>query len=327
MNTATDVERHAPTAAFGPPYVTTNPLGETPLVPLERLAAGLPGRLAAKLESRNPSGSVKDRVAAALVDDAEREGRLRRGGTIVAPTSSNTGIALAHVAAARGYRLKLTVPRDWAEERLALLLYLGADVALTDGNGMRAAIERAKTIAASTPGAVLLDQFSSKANPEVHRRTTAQEIWRASGGEVAAFVAGVGTGGTVTGVALGLREHRPDVHIVAVEPEGSAVLSGRSPGAHAIQGIGAGFVPPLFRRDLVDAIATVSDDEAFSVAQRLAREEGILAGISSGAAVAAALRVCARPSMEGKLVVTLICDSAERYVSTPRGRAASGSRA
>jgi cysteine synthase A len=295
-------------------------IGSTPLVELERIAAGLPGRLAVKLELRNPSGSVKDRVALALVRQAEKEGRLREGSTLVAATSSNTGIALAHIASARNYHLKLTIPRDWAEERIPLLLYLGADVSLTDGGGMRAAIDRAKALAQITPGAVLLDQFASPANVEVHRTTTAQEIWGGTDGEVAAFVAGVGTGGTITGVALGLREHRRDVHIVAVEPAASAVLSGRRAGSHSIQGIGAGFVPPLFRRELVNEIETVSDDEAFFVARRLAREEAILAGVSSGASVAAALRLCARKEMAGRLVVAMICDSAERYVTTPRPR-------
>jgi len=286
-------------------------------VPLRRLAP--PGaRVAVKLESRNPTGSVKDRVAAALVDEAERSGALVAGGTLVAATSGNTGIALAGIGAARGYKVQLTMPQDWSHERIALLLYLGAHVVLTPGSGMREAVTRAREIAASTRGAVLLDQFASPANPEVHRRTTAEEIWQDSRGEVAAFVAGVGTGGTITGVSIGLKAHDPRVHAFAVEPASSAVLSGEPAGKHSIQGIGAGFVPPLFRFDLVDEILTVSDERAFDCARRLALEEGVLAGVSSGAALSAALEYAARDSSAGKLIVTMVCDSGERYVTAPR---------
>ena len=299
----------------------TDAIGHTPLIELHRLGLGLPGRIAIKLESRNPSGSVKDRVAVALIDDAEQRGQLVRGSTIVAPTSSNTGIAMAHIAAARGYKLRLTIPSDWANERIALLLYLGTDVVVTPGGDMQGARERAKEIAQSTPGAVLIDQFVSPANPEIHRRTTAAEIWEDSYGKVAAFVAGVGTGGTITGVGLGLRAKKRDVRLVAVEPAGSPVLSGGAAGKHAIQGIGAGFVPPLLRRDLIDEVVTVSDDEAFANAHRLALEEGILAGVSSGASIAAALALAAQERMAGKLIVTLVCDSGERYVTTPRADA------
>jgi cysteine synthase A len=296
----------------------TEGIGQTPLLELRRIAPELPGRVAVKIESRNPSGSVKDRVAAALIDEAIEMGRLYPGGTIVAATSGNTGIALAHIGAARGYKVRLVIPEAWSHERIALLLYLGADVVVTAGHAMDAAVERARAIVAVTPGAVLLDQFTSAANPAVHRRTTAQEIWREAGYGIGAFVAGVGTGGTITGVALGLRAHLPQVRIVAVEPEGCAVLTGGAPGAHAIQGIGAGFVPPLLRRDLLDEVLAVSDDDAFTHAARLAREEGLLGGTSSGAALAAALRVAARAEMAGKLVVTMICDSGERYVTSPR---------
>jgi cysteine synthase A len=296
----------------------TEGIGGTPLLELRRMTAGLPGRIAVKVESRNPSGSVKDRVAAALVGEAEASGALGPGSTIVAPTSGNTGLALAHLGAARGYKVRLTVPEDWSHERIALLLYLGADVVVTEGGGMRAAMERARALVASTPGAVLIDQFHSPANPEVHRRTTAEEIWSDTDGEVAVFVAGVGTGGTITGVAQGLRAHRPGVRIVAVEPASSAVLSGQPAGTHAIQGIGAGFVPPLLRFDLLDEIRPITDEQAFACTQRLAREEGILAGVSSGASVAAALQVASRPSSEGRLVVAMVCDSGERYVTTPR---------
>jgi cysteine synthase len=304
--------------AESPRRSLTEGIGRTPLLELGRMTAALPGRIAVKVESRNPSGSIKDRVAAALVGEAEASGVLRPGSTIVAPTSGNTGLALAHLGAARGYKVRLTMPEAWSHERIALLLYLGADVVVTEGGGMRAAMDRARALVASTPGAVLIDQFRSPANPDVHRRTTAEEIWSDTGGEVAAFVAGVGTGGTITGVAQGLRAHRPGVRIVAVEPATSAVLSGEPAGNHAIQGIGAGFVPPLLRFDLVDEIIAVTDEQAFACTQRLAREEGILAGVSSGASVAAALQIASRPSSEGKLVVAMVCDSGERYVTTPR---------
>jgi cysteine synthase A len=299
-------------------------VGHTPLLELQRITAGLPGRVAVKLESRNPNGSVKDRVALALVDDAEQRGQLRPGGTLVAPTSGNTGIALAHVGAVRGYKVRLVVPEAWSYERIALLLYLGADVMLTPGNGMRAAVDKAREVADSTPGAVLIDQFVSPANPETHRRTTAEEIWRDSEGEVAVFVAGVGTGGTITGVALGLRAHKPGVHIVAVEPASSAVLSGEPPGMHAIQGLGAGFVPPLLRLELIDEIVKITDEQAFACTRRLALEEGILAGVSSGAAVSAALAYASRDSSAGRLIVTMVCDSGERYVTAPRMGARQG---
>lgn len=295
----------------------TDGIGRTPLVELRRIPQGR-ARVAVKIESRNPTGSVKDRVAAALVDEAEASGVLPPGGTLVAPTSGNTGIALAHIGAARGYKVRLVLPEAWSHERIALLLYLGADVVLTPGSSMAPAVERARELAASTPGAVYIDQFASQANPDVHRRTTAEEIWTDSAGEVAAFVSGVGTGGTVTGVALGLRAHDPGVRVFAVEPATSAVLSGGLAGAHAIQGIGAGFVPPLFRFDLVDEILQVTDERAFDFARRLALDEGILAGISSGASVAAAVAVASRDEMAGRLVVAMVCDSGERYVTTPR---------
>jgi cysteine synthase A len=306
----------------------TEGVGRTPLLELRRLTAGLPGRVAVKLESRNPSGSVKDRVAVALVDEAEQAGLLRPGGTLVAPTSGNTGIALAHIGAARGYKVRIVLPEAWSHERIALLLYLGADVMLTPGSGMRAAADKARDVAAASPGAVLIDQFGSPANPEMHRRTTAEEIWRDSGGQVAVFVAGVGTGGTVTGVGLGLRAHKPGVRVIAVEPASSAVLSGEPAGPHAIQGLGAGFVPPLLRFDVIDEIVPVTDEQAFDCTRRLALEEGILAGVSSGAALCAALAVASRDSSKGKLVVTMVCDSGERYVTAPRieARATRGAR-
>ena len=292
-------------------------VGQTPIIELHRLTKGLPGRVAVKLETSNPTGSVKDRVASALVDEAEAAGALRAGGTVVAATSGNTGLALAQIATARGYRVKLVIPEQWSSERIPLLLYMGADVVRTPGATMPPAIERARKEARDQAGAVLLDQFISPANPEVHRRTTAEEIWRATGGQVAVFVAGVGTGGTITGVGLGLRAHRPDVRLVAVEPASSAVLSGARPGPHAIQGIGAGFVPPLLRRDLIDEVIAVTDEEAFERSRDLARVEGILAGVSSGASLSAALRLAARRENADKLIVTVAADSGERYVTTP----------
>lgn len=295
--------------------------GGTPLVELRRVTRGLPGRVAVKLESRNPSGSVKDRVATALVDEAEARGVLSAGSTIVAATSGNTGLALARIAAIRGYQVRLTIPEDWCHERMALLLYLGADVTVTPGGSMKVAADRARALTGGSRDvapAVLLDQFASEANREIHRTTTAEEIWSATGGEVAAFVAGVGTAGTITGVSLGLRARKRGVHVVAVEPASSPILSGGKAGRHGIQGIGAGFVPPLFQHGLVDEILGISDEAAFDWTRRLAREEGILAGVSSGAAVCAAAKLASRREMAGKLVVTMVSDSAERYVLAPR---------
>jgi cysteine synthase A len=286
------------------------------LVELRRIGHGLHARIAVKLESRNPTGSIKDRVAEALVADAEGRGRLHPGCTVVMATSGNTGLALARVAATRGYRVRLAIPSQWSHERLALLLYMGVDVVIAQGD-MRAAVARVLQILAETPSAVHLDQFTANANVDVHRRTTAEEIWSATHGEVGAFVCGVGSGGTITGVALGLRARKPDVTVVAVEPAASPVLSGGKAAPHAIQGIGAGFVPPLLQRELLNDIAAVSDDDAFEWTRRLAREEGILAGISSGANVAAAVAVARRESMAGKLIVTIVSDSAERYVIAP----------
>jgi cysteine synthase A len=292
-------------------------IGHTPLVELRRIGAGAGVRLLAKLESRNPGGSVKDRIAAAMVEDAERSGRLRPGGAIVEATSGNTGIALAVVAATKGYTLHVTMPERMSRERLALLRYLGAHVTLTPGTLMREAVERAEALRRSIPGAVALDQFNNPANPEAHRRTTALELWDDSGGALDVFVAGVGTGGTITGVGEVLKARKPEVRIVAVEPASAAVLTGRRPSNHMIQGIGAGFVPPLLNRAVIDEVIAVSDEEAFSHARRLAREEGILAGISSGATLAAALRLATRPELGGKTIVFMICDSGERYTNGP----------
>jgi cysteine synthase len=295
----------------------TETVGATPLVALRRIGRELPGRLAAKLESRNPAGSVKDRIAASMIDDAERRGLLRPGATIVEATSGNTGIGLAFVCAARGYRLVLTMPERMSRERILLLRFLGAQVVLTPGVLMREAVDRARHILSESPGAMSLNQFGNPANPEAHRRGTGPEIWSSSEGAVDVFVAGVGTGGTVTGVGEYLKTVKPGVRVVAVEPAHAAVLSGGRAGNHLIQGIGAGFVPEILNRSVIDEIATVSDDEALVNARRLAREEGISAGISSGATLAVALRVAARPEYSGKLVVFMVCDSGERYVSGP----------
>jgi cysteine synthase A len=294
-------------------------IGRTPLVELRRIGAGTGARLLAKLESRNPGGSVKDRIASAMIEDAERTGVLRPGGAIVEATSGNTGIALAFVAATKGYTLHVTMPERMSRERLALLRYLGAHVTLTPGTLMREAVDKAQALRRTIPGAVALDQFRNPANPEAHRRTTAPELWDDTGGDVDVFVAGVGTGGTITGVGEVLKARKPGVRIVAVEPANAAVLTGRRPSNHTIQGIGAGFVPPLLNRAIVDEVATVSDDEAFAHALLLAREEGILAGISSGATLAAALRIARRPEHAGQTIVFMICDSGERYTNGPLG--------
>jgi cysteine synthase len=295
----------------------TATIGRTPLVALGRLGAGLPGRLAAKIESRNPAGSVKDRIAWAMIEDAERRGLLGPGATIVEATSGNTGIGLALVAAARGYRLVLTMPERMSRERVLLLRYLGAEVVLTPGVLMRDAVDRARQLLDTTPGALSLNQFANPANPEAHRRGTGPEIFADSGGAVDAFVAGVGTGGTITGVGETLKARKPAVRVVAVEPAHAAVLSGGRPGNHLIQGIGAGFVPEVLNRAVIDEIATVTDDEALHHARLLTRQEGIPAGISSGATLAVALRLAARAEMAGKLIVFMVCDSGERYVSGP----------
>jgi cysteine synthase A len=292
-------------------------VGKTPLVELRRIAKGLPARIAVKLESRNPCGSVKDRVGVAMIEAAEKDGTLKPGMTIVEATSGNTGIALAFLTAARGYRLVLTMPERGSKERVALLRYLGAEVVLTEGSLMRDARARAVELASTMPGALQLEQFDNPANVDVHRLTTAVEIWDDTQGEVAVFVAGVGTGGTITGVGEVLKKKNPAIRVVAVEPARAAVLSGGAPRNHMIQGIGAGFVPKILNRDIIDEVIAVTEDEAFDNARRLAREEGILAGISSGAALAAALAVARRPELAGKLVVTVVCDTGERYANTP----------
>lgn len=292
-------------------------VGRTPLVELPRLTAGLRARIVAKLEGRNPWGSVKDRLGVALIEDGERRGALHPGATLVEPTGGNTGIALAFAAAPRGYRVILTMPEGASRERVALLRYAGAEVVLTPGTLLRNAVERAEEIARTVPGAVMLQQFKNPANPEIHRRTTGPEIWSDTNGAVDVFVAGVGTGGTITGVGEFLKGKKPEVRVVAVEPEKAAVLSGRAPGDHIIQGIGVGFVPPVLNRSILDEVVPVTEEAAVEYARRLAREEGILAGLSSGAALAAAWSVATRPEAQGKLVVVLLPDTGERYISTP----------
>jgi cysteine synthase A len=292
-------------------------VGNTPLVELRRIGKGLPAKILGKLESRNPCGSVKDRIGVSMIEDAEAKGQLTPGATIVECTSGNTGIALAFLCAARGYRLVLTMPERMSAERVALLRYLGAEIVLTPGSLMKDARTRADEVARTIPGSIQLQQFDNPANPEIHRRTTAREIWEDTGGNVDVFVAGVGTGGTITGVGEVLKAKKPSVRVIAVEPENAAVLSGRPPRNHLIQGIGAGFIPKILNRNIIDEVIAVSEDAAFEHSRRLAREEGVLAGISSGAALSAALAVARRPELEGKVVVTMICDTGERYVSTP----------
>ena len=294
----------------------TGTVGKTPLVELGRLGKGLPGRVIAKLEMRNPAGSVKDRVAVALVEDAERRGILRPGMTLVEATGGNTGIGLAFVAAIRGYHLILTMPETMSKERVALLRHFGAEVILTPGILMGEAVTKAEQLVRETPNAVMLDQFRNPANPDVHRRTTALEIWDDTEGAVDVFVAGIGTGGTITGVGEALKEHKSSVRIVGVEPATAAVLSGKPAGNHQIPGIGVGFIPEVLNRGIIDEIITVTDEEAFAMARRLAREEGILAGASSGAATHAAVAVASRKTSKGKMIVVLLADTGERYVTT-----------
>jgi cysteine synthase len=293
-------------------------VGETPMVALRGLGEGLGAEVCVKLEYFNPGGSVKDRIGVAMIDAAEEAGEVERGrSVIVEPTSGNTGIALAMVCAARGYELILTLPEGMSRERAKLLRAYGAEVRETPSlGGMTEAVELAREICEQRKG-FMPQQFSNPANPEIHRRTTAEEIWSDTDGEVGAFVAGVGTGGTITGVGQMLRERSPEALVVAVEPETSPVLSGGVPGPHKIQGIGAGFVPEVLDRSVVDEVLSVSDEDALEMARLAAQREGILAGISAGANLKAALGVAARPEMEGKRVVTIVCDSGERYMSLP----------
>jgi cysteine synthase len=292
-------------------------IGNTPLVVLRRLTAGLETRVLAKLEFFNPLGSVKDRIGRSMIEAAEAAGKLKPGGVLIEPTSGNTGIALAMIAASRGYRLILTMPDSMSLERRKLLTRLGAELVLTPGSeGMPGAIARARELATTVPDAYMPDQFSNPANPEAHRRTTALEIWNDTDGQVDMLVAGVGTGGTITGVAEAIKARKPSFRAIAVEPADSPVLSGGKPGPHQIQGIGAGFVPAVLRIELIDEIIQVHYRDAEATAARLAREEGVLAGTSSGAAVWAALQVAGRREMRGRTIVVVLPSTGERYIST-----------
>jgi cysteine synthase A len=292
-------------------------VGATPLVRLNTIAGGLSAAILAKLEFQNPLGSVKDRIGVSMIEAAEAKGLIRRDTLIVEPTSGNTGIALAFVCAAKKYRLVLTMPETMSLERRKLLKHLGAELVLTPGaEGMAGAINRAKEILAQTPGAYMPDQFGNPANPEIHRRTTAEEIWRDTQGGADILVAGVGTGGTITGVAEVIKARKPSFKAVAVEPADSPVLSGGRPGPHKIQGIGAGFIPAVLNTQIIDEIITVTNEQAFETAREVAKLEGILCGISSGAAVFAALQVATRPENQGGQIVVIIPSTGERYLST-----------
>ena len=295
----------------------TATIGHTPFVRLNRVAEGLSARVLVKLESFNPASSVKDRIAWSMLGRAEREGKLSPGATVIEPTSGNTGIGLAMVCAARGYRLILTMPETMSVERRNLLRAYGVQLVLTPGSeGMRGAIRTAEELLQQYPGAFLPQQFQNPANPEIHRETTAREIWDDSDGEVDIVVAGVGTGGTITGIAEALKPRKPSLQTIAVEPAASPVLSGGKPGPHKIQGIGAGFVPEVLRTELFDEIIRVDEKDAIATTRRLAREEGMLVGISSGAAAFAALTVASRPTNAGKCIVAILPDTGERYLST-----------
>lgn len=295
----------------------TKLIGNTPLVRINKLTEGISAQIVAKLEFFNPCGSVKDRIGVNMIETAERAGILKKHSVIVEPTSGNTGIALAFVCAVKGYKLMLTMPDTMSIERRAMLKAFGAEVILTPGaQGMKGAIEKAEELVKQNPKAFMPQQFNNSANPEIHRKTTAEEIWRDTDGQVDAIVAGVGTGGTITGVGETIKQRKPSFKVIAVEPESSPVLSGGKPGTHKIQGIGAGFVPEILDRQIIDRVIKVSNDNAFETARRLVREEGIFCGISSGAAMWAALEIAREEEFKGKLIVVIIPDLGDRYLST-----------
>ncbi len=295
----------------------TKTIGNTPLVRLNNITKGLGSTVVAKMESFNPMSSVKDRIGISMITAAEQSGLLKKDTIIIEPTSGNTGIALAFVAAAKGYKIILTMPDTMSIERRALLKAFGAEIVLTPGSeGMKGAINKAEELVKNTPNAFMPQQFKNLANPEIHRQTTAEEVWNDTDGKVDFFVGGVGTGGTITGVGEVIKKRKPSLKVIAVEPADSPVLSGGKSGPHKIQGIGAGFVPEVLNTKIIDEIITVKNEQAFAVARQLAREEGILAGISSGAAAFAALQVAARPENKGKLIVVVLPDTGERYLST-----------